>query len=75
MKSVRGATYDPEADAAYFDVSPIIAPGDAVEQLMIERKKGLIVLDFDKKGRLLGVEVIGARKLLSRKTIAAATEV
>lgn len=42
---------------------------------MIERKKGLIVLDFDKKGRLLGVEVIGARKLLSRKTIAAATEV
>jgi uncharacterized protein YuzE len=37
---------------------------------MIECKYGLIVLDFDKKGQLLGVEVIGARRLPSRKTIA-----
>ena len=62
------ATYDAEADASYFNIEQDIANGDPVEQYVIERKRGMIVLDFDKKGRLLGVEVIGAKALLTKST-------
>ena len=36
---------------------------------------GEIVLDFDKKGRLLGVEVLGARSLLKPGTLARAKRI
>lgn len=42
-----------------------IKPGAAVTQIKCEGPKGgTVVLDFDKDGRLLGVELIGASVLL-----------
>ena len=69
-------TYDQEADAAYFLIAPRIRKGQAVRQDVHEIEgAGEIVLDFDKKGRLLGVEVLGARSLLKPGTLARAKRI
>ena len=51
-------TYDPEADAAYlrfststYDESEEVFPG--------------VILDFDKEGRVIGLEVLAASKVLA----------
>lgn len=59
--TVKGrASYDPEADAigvyfkpegAEYDESEEIAPG--------------VILDYDKQGRVIGVELLGVRELLA----------
>jgi uncharacterized protein YuzE len=63
------ATYDAEADAAYFPVAPRIGAGESVENVVIDRPFGTLILDFDDAGRLLGLEVVGARSLLTEATI------
>ena len=63
------ATYDAEADAAYFPVARSIGAGESVENVVIERLSGTLVIDFDDAGHLLGVEVVGARSLLTEATI------
>ena len=69
-------TYDHEADAAYFTIAPRIRNGQAVRQDVHEIEgAGEIVLDFDKKGRLLGVEVLGAQSLLKPGTLARAKRI
>ena len=66
-------TYDHESDAAYFTIAPRIRKGQAVRQDVHEIEgAGEIVLDFDKKGRLLSIEVVGARSLLKPGTLARA---
>jgi uncharacterized protein YuzE len=49
-------TFDGSGDSAYIYLVPI-APGESVEQRMVEGPHGTIVLDFDREGRLLGIEV------------------
>lgn len=66
----RRFTIDPSVDAAYVPVAPAISTGEAVENVVIERPAGTIVLDFDAQGRLLGVEILGASALLTPLTIA-----
>jgi len=51
-------TYDPEADAAYVSLS------DAAVQESAEVSPG-VVLDFDSEGRVVGIELLGARKQLA----------
>ena len=60
-------TYDPEADAAYAYLVDHIEPGEAVRQVIAH--DGDVVLDLDAKGRLLGVEVLGAKRLLRPETL------
>lgn len=67
--SERRFTVDRSADAAYFPIATSIGAGESVENLIIERPQGALLLDFDADGRLLGVEVLGARALLTAKTI------
>jgi len=57
---------DREADAGYIMLQPI-GPGRATTQIMVDdrRLKGYVVLDLDKKGRLLGIELIGYASMLS----------
>jgi len=68
----RRITVDHVADAAYFPVAPTMGEGESVENVLIERAQGTIVLGFDAEGRLLGVEVLGATALLTPQTIAGA---
>lgn len=68
-------SYDSEANAAYLTIEQHITDGSAIENVVVERPgQGDIVLDFDADGRLLGVEVIGARELLSADVLATADE-
>ena len=69
-------SYDNEADAAYLAIEVAVTAGSAAENVVIERPgQGDIVLDFDADGRLLGVEIIGARELLRATTLAIADQI
>jgi uncharacterized protein YuzE len=57
--------YDPEANAAYIRFSP-----ERVEES--EEVAPGIVLDYDGKGRIVGMEVLDARGLLSPELLAKA---
>lgn len=54
-------TFDPEADAVYIYLKEIAA-GEAVHQCLVEcdEAAGMIVLDLDSDGRLIGIEVLSA---------------
>ncbi|MFB9445602.1 DUF2283 domain-containing protein [Dactylosporangium vinaceum] len=69
-------TYDIDANAAYLAIEEHAAAGAAVEQVAIERPgQGDIVLDFDADGHLLGIEIIGAVRLLHPTIVAAAMQI
>ena len=59
-------TYDKEADAAYIYIKYPIRRGEASKTIEVNEN---ILLDFDKEGKLLGVEVLNARKLLSNRIL------
>jgi uncharacterized protein YuzE len=63
-------TLDAEADAAYVEIAG--ADHRSVENIAVDRPDGMIVLDFDRDGHLLGVEVLGATSLLPAEILAAA---
>ncbi|MGN7948691.1 DUF2283 domain-containing protein [Microbacterium sp. 22215] len=59
--------YDPEVDAAYATIGRPIRPGEAARQVPVELPDGMtgeLILDFDRGGHLLGIEVLGASGLL-----------
>ncbi|HSI42282.1 MAG TPA: DUF2283 domain-containing protein [Xanthobacteraceae bacterium] len=60
-------TYDAEADAAYLRLS-----GGAV--LHSEEVSSGIILDYDREGRILGIELLDARAKLTVETLAMAVE-
>ncbi|MER7793955.1 DUF2283 domain-containing protein [Streptomyces sp. NPDC097640] len=55
-------TYDAETDMGYIYLVDEIGPGEAVRQELTE--DGSVILDFDAQGRLLGVELSGAKSRL-----------
>jgi len=69
-------TFDAEADAAYIYLVPEIEPGRSVRTLEVpDVNGGMVVLDLDAEGILLGVEVIGARNLLDPMLLADAERI
>ena len=64
-------TYDPEADAAYIYVADRIAAGEVrqTHPCELEGVSGSINLDFDASGRLLGIEVLGAKTVLPAEAL------
>lgn len=69
-------TYDRVADAAYIRLVDI-APGEAVVQEVVPGEDGRseIMLDFDRNGFLLGVEILGAEAILREELLAEATDI
>jgi len=59
-------TYDKEVDAAYIYLVDSIDKGKAVKTIQLNNN---IILDFDKEGKLLGVEVLDASKLLNKEIL------
>jgi len=60
-------TWDAEADAGYLSLTEI-GPGDAVRNELVNPPgqgfgMGTVVLDFDREGRLLGIEFLGKHLL------------
>ena len=58
-------TYDKEADAVYIYVKYPIKRGESQTQLPLDDYP--VILDFDKKDRLLGIEVLNASKVLNKE--------
>ncbi len=55
--------YDKSADAAYLYMKYPVKAGEAKSTVQL---KPHITLDFDKKGKLLGVEILDASKVLNK---------
>jgi uncharacterized protein YuzE len=64
-------TFDPEADAAYIYVEDHLGFGEVAETHMcdVEVKEGAVILAFSEAGHLVGVEILGAAKLLSEDVL------
>lgn len=59
-------TYDPDANAAHIYIVESIEPSEACSQEIVGDD---IVLDYDDKGKLLGVEILNARRLLRTEVL------
>ena len=74
MRSVDTTiTYDAAADAAYVYVTKI-GKGEVADSVPIEDEDddfpgGELIVDLDKDGRILGIEVLGASRLLPTKLL------
>jgi uncharacterized protein YuzE len=68
-------TYDRQADAAYVYLREI-EPGGSKHQCAVECETatGMIVLDIDWEGRLIGIEVVGAMNGLPKELLALAPD-
>ena len=64
-------TYDPQTDAAYIYLKEI-SPGSVRKTYPCDPREvgGMINLDFDSEGILVGIEVIGASKRLPSSLLA-----
>lgn len=58
--------YDKEVDAAYIYIEYPIKDGEAKKTIELNEN---IVVDFDDKGKLLGVEILNASKVLNKKVL------
>jgi len=58
--------YDKDADAAYIYLEYPIQDGQVKNTIELNDN---IILDFDEKGKLLGVEILDASKVLNKKTL------
>jgi uncharacterized protein YuzE len=64
-------TYDRVADAAYIRLRNEIRPGQVAKQYHCDpvEVRGMINLDFDSEGRLLGIEILDAKRLLPQELL------
>ena len=60
------ATYDKEADAAYLYVEYPVTRGQVKKSVALDQH---IILDFDVNQKLLGIEILDASKVLSKKVL------
>ncbi|MEU7820546.1 DUF2283 domain-containing protein [Catellatospora sp. NPDC049133] len=57
-------TYDSEADAAYVYLEHPLAAGAAKQMIPFDPADGMFNLDADAEGRILGLEILDARRHL-----------
>jgi len=72
-----GVTHDAEADAAYAYLVEEINRGDAAFSRVanVRMDQAALTVDFDADGRVVGIEVLGASRVLRQETISAAEDV
>ena len=58
--------YDKEVDAAYVYIGYPIKDGKVKKTIELNEN---IILDFDKKGKLLGMEILNASKIMNKKVL------
>ncbi len=58
--------YDKEVDAAYIYLKYPIKDGEAKRTIELNDS---IIVDFDDKGKILGVEILGASKIMNKKVL------
>lgn len=70
-------THDVEADAAYVYLVDGIGRGEVANSHVadIALTNAALTVDFDVNGRVLGIEVLGASKVLRPETLQAAEDI
>lgn len=58
--------YDKDADAAYIYLEDSIEDGEVKKTIELNDN---IILDFDKNGKLIGIEILDASIILNKKAI------
>lgn len=58
--------YDKEVDAAYIYVKHPVRKGEAQKTIELNDN---IIIDFNIKGKLLGIEILNASKILNKKEL------
>ncbi len=58
--------YDKEVDAGYIYLVNEIKEGEAVKTIELDQN---IILDFNKEGKLLGIEILNASKVLNKDVL------
>lgn len=58
--------YDPQVDAAYLYLVPSIGKGEVVRTVssMLDLDRSFVAFDVDSKGKILGIEILGASRVL-----------
>jgi uncharacterized protein YuzE len=69
-------TYDTAVDAAYIALQDRVEAGAVAFTYACDPQEvhGQIHLDFDERGRLLGIEVLGASRMLPAELLKAAAD-
>lgn len=67
-------TYDAEANAACVYLVDAIVPGRVAHTAasMLDLDQAFIAFDFDSRGKLLGIEILGASRVLKGETLSTA---
>ncbi len=65
-------TYDKDTDAAYIYLDDSIKEREAKKTIELNDN---IILDFDKNGKLIGIEILDASKTLNQKSLLSAQAV
>lgn len=60
---------DREADAAYIPIGPEPRAGESARQIEVAVPGGSVIVDLDRDGRLVGIEVLGATKVLRTEAL------
>ena len=58
--------YDSEVDAGYIYLVPKIEKGEAKKTIQLNKN---IILDFNEKGQLIGIEILNAKQILGEHTL------
>ena len=58
--------YDKEVDAAYLYLEHPIKDGEVKKTIELNEN---IIIDFDEKGKLLGMEILNASKVMNKKVL------
>lgn len=58
--------YDKDVDAAYIYLEDTIGNGEVDKTIELNNN---IIIDFDKKGKLIGIEILDASKVLNQKSL------
>ncbi|MGR6913821.1 DUF2283 domain-containing protein [[Actinomadura] parvosata] len=66
--------YGGENDVAYIYLADHIGKGEAVRQVVVDDDglRGEVIIDVDRDGKVLGVEIVGASYVLRPETLATA---
>lgn len=69
-------TYDSTADAAYVYFVDTIGAGEVARTVasMLELDRSFIAFDLDVDGKVLGMEILGASRVLAQETLQAAEQ-
>lgn len=67
--------YDRRADAAYIILGEQVGRGEVSRTVACDPSREVINLDFDREGRLVGIEVLDASKCLSPEVLRSATRI